>query len=69
MLPAEAPVEGPIDWESLARDHEMAPGHIKNAVMRAAFQAAQRGCPISSALLYESARIEYRELGNLVKDD
>ncbi len=39
MFPAEAPLSRTIDWKKLAR-HRIAGGHIKNAVLRAAREAA-----------------------------
>lgn len=39
MFPAEAPLDGDIDWKKLAK-YPIAGGHIKNAVLRAAREAA-----------------------------
>ena len=55
-----------IDPEDLAYEFELAGGHIKNAVLRAAFIAATRGCRIDQDLLRIAARIELKEQGLLV---
>lgn len=44
MFPAEAPLAGDISWTKLAK-HEIAGGHIKNAVLRAAREAAVANMP------------------------
>src|SRR5437773_4219395 len=43
MLPAELPVEGEIDFFALADRFEIAGGHIRNVVLRAAYLAASDG--------------------------
>ncbi|PIE19114.1 MAG: hypothetical protein CSA66_03080 [Proteobacteria bacterium] len=55
-----------IDLEDIADEFELAGGHIKNAVLRAAFIAAGRGCRIDHELLRIAARIELKEQGLLV---
>lgn len=55
-----------IDPEDLAWEFELAGGHIKNAVLRAAFIAASRNCRIDQDLLRIAARIELKEQGLLV---
>jgi len=68
MMPVRAPVGDDIQWLKLARTFEMAPGHIKNAVVRAAFMAARDRHVIDHAVLWKAAVIEYRELGNLIRE-
>ncbi len=55
-----------LDLEDLAYEFELAGGHIKNAVLRAAFIAANRGWRIDQELLRIAARIELKEQGLLV---
>ncbi len=55
-----------LDIDDLAYEFELAGGHIKNAVLRAAFIAATRGCRIDQELLRIAARIELKEQGLLV---
>ncbi len=65
MLPTEAPTDGVIDVRTLARAHDLAGGHIRNAVVRAAFRAIAGGVPLSTYLLDESARREAETLGRV----
>jgi ATPase family associated with various cellular activities (AAA) len=66
MFPPAAPLAGDVDLSALAHRFKMAGGHIKNAVVRAAFLAAQRGAPaIDHSLLMQAATLEWIELGNL----
>jgi SpoVK/Ycf46/Vps4 family AAA+-type ATPase len=67
ILPKEAPVEGELDYEALARKYsELAGGHIRNAVLRAAFLAAAEGKPITQKILARAAESEYRAIGKVV---
>jgi ATPase family protein associated with various cellular activities (AAA) len=70
MLPAAAPLAGAIDFAALARElPDMAGGHIRNAVLRAAFLAA--GSPdgaITHERLRRAAVAEYRAMGRVVQD-
>ena len=43
MLPAELPIAGDIDFRTLAERFELAGGHIRNIVLRAAYLAASDG--------------------------
>jgi len=66
-LPPGADVDAGVDFAALGRQFELAGGHIKNAVIRAAFHAAEEGCAISAVLLREAATTECRALGKLVR--
>jgi hypothetical protein len=66
MLTNRAILAPKLDTEDLAYEFELAGGHIKNAVLRAAFIAATRGCLIDQDLLRIAARIELKEQGLLV---
>lgn len=68
LIPPQAKVRRSVDWEALAEDFELSGGAIKNAVLRAAFSAAEEGTPIGHEHLVESAVEEYRSLGKLVRD-
>jgi hypothetical protein len=65
MLPATAPTDGEIDVDGLARRFVMAGGHIRNAVVRGAFLAADRGVAISTVHLARGARLEYEAIGRI----
>jgi len=67
LLPERAPVEGGIDYEALADSFkEMCGGHIRNAVLRAAFLAAHEETPITHDHLARAARAEYRAMGKVL---
>jgi ATPase family associated with various cellular activities (AAA) len=65
MIPAEAPIDGVIDFASLARSYELSGGFIRNVVLRAAYLAAREGRGLSTALLDRAARGEYGDRGAL----
>ncbi|MBL9017817.1 MAG: ATP-binding protein, partial [Myxococcales bacterium] len=65
MMPASAPVAADIRFEDLGRTFAMSGGYIKNAALRAAFVAADRGEVITHARLERAARVEYEGMGKL----
>jgi hypothetical protein len=65
MLPAAAPVSGELELDRLARELEMSGGYIKNAVLRAAYLAAEEGTAIGMKHLWKSARAEYEAMGKV----
>jgi hypothetical protein len=65
MLPPEAPVAHGVEVERLARELEMSGGYIKNAVLRAAYLAAEEGTAIGMGHLWKSARAEYDAMGKI----
>ncbi len=67
MIPPEAPTADDIDWEWLAERYDVAGGNIKNAVLRAAFLAAERGTPINHEALQDAVVREIEEIGKLVR--
>ncbi|QES51454.1 AAA family ATPase [Streptomyces venezuelae] len=54
------------DPAECAREFELAGGSIRSAVVTAAYAAAGRGEPVTTADLLEGARREYRKAGRLV---
>lgn len=64
LIPARAPT-GPIDFVKLGRTFELSGGHIKNAILRAAYTAAQREVPLDYTLLAEAAEKECAAAGKL----
>ncbi len=69
MFPRSSPLAPDLTWDKIAQAFEMSGGHIKNAALRAAFLAAERGAPaIDEGLINEAARLEYREMGKLVRE-
>ena len=66
MIPATAPLAPDVDFDALGRVFKMTGGHIKNAVVRAAYRAVTTGKPaIDQATLFASGMAEWTELGNL----
>ncbi len=65
MLPSQAETTGDLRFDYLGKRFTMAGGNIKNAVLRAAFYAAEAGQAISADLLERAAKTELREMGRL----
>ncbi len=65
IMPGRAPLAGDVDYPKLGKTFELSGGHIKNAVMRAAYMAAQTGGSITQALLAEAAEKECAAAGKL----
>jgi ATPase family associated with various cellular activities (AAA) len=66
MLPVELPIVGEIDFQKLAARFELAGGHIRNIVLRAAYLAASDKTGMSMDHLMRAAEYEYRDHGMLV---
>jgi len=62
-LPERLPVSGELDLRDLARRYEMSGGYIRNAVLRAAFLAAQEQTQLSQFHLERAIRAEFRDGG------
>ncbi|UUU30753.1 ATP-binding protein [Streptomyces sp. CA-210063] len=63
---AAVPRADDIDPAEVARDFELAGGSIRSAVVTAAYAAAGRAGPVTTADLREGAEREYRKAGRLV---
>ena len=66
MLPDEAAVGPDVDFSTLADKYEMTGGYIRNAVLRAAFLAADESDDISMRHLVRAANLEYQAMGKVV---
>jgi len=64
-LPSGVPVDRGLDLATLATRYPMSGGYIRNAALRAAFRAAERGCVIDTAVLVGAIEAEYRDGGRL----
>jgi SpoVK/Ycf46/Vps4 family AAA+-type ATPase len=65
-LPAATPVTGPLDFAGLADMFtDMCGGHIRNAVLRAAFLAAAERSDLTYQHLVRAGRTEYRNMGKV----
>jgi hypothetical protein len=65
MLPTAAPVAADIPFATLARKYVMSGGYIRNAVLRAAFLAADEDTTITARHLTQAAQLEYEAMGKL----
>jgi hypothetical protein len=63
------PCEEDVDPAVCAAEFELAGGSIRSAVVTAAYAAAGRGEPVTTADLVAGARREYRKAGRLVPGD
>jgi AAA+ superfamily predicted ATPase len=66
LIPKEAAVDASIDYLSLAERFEMSGGYIKNAVLRAAFLAADENRAISMQHLMRAGLLEYAAMGKVM---
>jgi hypothetical protein len=66
MLPESAPTSEKLDFTSLAQTFVMSGGYIRNAVLRAAFLAADTNGRINEALLTRAAQLEYEAMGKVM---
>ncbi|MEO6774743.1 MAG: AAA family ATPase [Kofleriaceae bacterium] len=67
MIPAAAHAAEGIDFVALADKFVMSGGHIKNAVLRAAYLSADAGTTITTTTLWHGARVEYEAMGKVVR--
>ena len=58
LLPANAPVADDVDLGAIGRMFQLSGGHIRSAVLRAAFAAATDGEVITQAILWQEAQRE-----------
>jgi hypothetical protein len=65
MLPDAAPVAAELPFATLGRKYVMSGGYIRNAVLRAAFLAADEDEPITGEHLTLAAQLEYEAMGKL----
>lgn len=66
LIPSNAPVIGDLRFSHLASTYVMSGGYIKNAVLRAAFLAADEKGGIDAARLARAAQLEYEAMGKVV---
>jgi hypothetical protein len=65
LIPQAAPTAGELRFDRLAHTFELSGGHIKNAVLRAAFLATAFNTAITYRHLFHAACLEYEALGRL----
>ncbi len=69
LLPPEAPIAADVDADALGTRFELAGGHIKNSVLRAAYRARAGGDVIRQKHLIEAALDECQAQGKIVRKD
>ncbi|MCC6620358.1 MAG: ATP-binding protein [Deltaproteobacteria bacterium] len=67
QLPSQTKVAGDVRFDWLAAEYELSGGRIRNAVLNAAFRAAERDGVITLPDFEEAAQREYRAMGRLVR--
>ncbi len=65
LIPSTAPTAGNLHLDRLGHTFELSGGHIKNAVLRAAFFATAFNPAITYRHLFHAASLEYEALGRL----
>jgi hypothetical protein len=65
MIPSAAAIARGVEFAELARTFVMSGGYIKNAVLRAAYLAADKGSAIDMECFWRAARSEYEAMGKL----
>ena len=68
MVPDTIKVDEDVDFEELGELFELSGGKIRDAVLRAAFRAAERGGMICQDDLIAAGQAEYRASGKLYRD-
>ena len=69
LIPKHAPLRPDIPYDLLGEQFEISGGHIKQAVLKAAFYAKRDNTDIGLAQLTEATIAECRELGMLMNDN
>jgi SpoVK/Ycf46/Vps4 family AAA+-type ATPase len=67
LMPSACPVDPDLDWDELGERFELSGGHIKNAVLRGAYQAAADESPIKLKHLEYAARQECKNAGKVFR--
>ena len=67
LVPRSCPVDAAMDWDELGRRFELSGGHIKNAVLRGAYQAAAEGTIIHFRHFEFAARQECKNAGKVYR--
>lgn len=68
LFPSEAPRSADVDFADLGRRFDLPGGHIKNALLRAAYRACDLGQPIGQSHLIAAAMAECRAQGKLIRE-
>ncbi len=69
LLPPSLPLDPRIDWEFLARRYPLTGGNIRNALVAAAFLAAQKEQALDMSCLLQAIRQEMQKMGRFIKEE
>lgn len=69
LCPKRLRLAGDVDFARLGRQFELSGGRIKNALLRAAYRAVERGGVVTHELPSEACRDEYVAAGKLPPSD
>ena len=67
LFPKECPLDPDMDWDILGKSFEISGGHIKNAVLRAAYRAACTGGRVTMETIRFAAEQECKQAGKLFR--
>jgi len=67
LVPRACPLDPSLDWDDIGRRFELSGGHIKNAVLRGAYQAASEGDIIRFKHFEYAARQECKNAGKVFR--
>jgi SpoVK/Ycf46/Vps4 family AAA+-type ATPase len=67
MMPSQVDILGQLNTAALAREFNLSGGYIRNAVLRAAYLAAQDGTALTMSHLRRAARMECETLGQVLQ--
>ena len=68
LIPAEVPLDGPLDFEDLAERFDVSGGYIKNAIVQACYAALAAGRGLTQEDLYATGRKACEAAGRLVRE-
>ena len=68
LIPGSVPMGENVDFASLGEDWELTGGRIKNALLRAAYAAADGGGRLTQKVLEEACLEEYKAAGRVSRD-
>nr|MBA2540740.1 ATP-binding protein [Deltaproteobacteria bacterium] len=66
LIPKAAPTASELHFDQLGETFVMSGGYIRNAVLRAAFLAADAKTQIDAGFLLRAAQLEYEAMGKVV---
>jgi len=67
LFPKECPISDDLDWDMLGKSFEISGGHIKNAVLRAAYKAAVGNKVVDMNVIQFAAEQECKHAGKLFR--